>query len=95
MNHTVPPCDRAAAIDTLTNLMQFKAKIGLVDRVYPVGHIPSDESTDWARLWNHVSALNEEAKDGAKYKLFFLLRAGESWHNVGELKYGMDSWEVS
>jgi broad specificity phosphatase PhoE len=42
-----------------------------------------------------VRGLNEAAGDGAAYKVLFLGRHGQGWHNVAESKYGTKAWDVS
>ncbi|KIL58025.1 hypothetical protein M378DRAFT_112451 [Amanita muscaria Koide BX008] len=52
-----------------------------------------DESTDrWRNLKTRLQTLNEGAEPGAAYKLFFIGRHGEGYHNVAEAKYGTTAW---
>ncbi|EPS94748.1 hypothetical protein FOMPIDRAFT_1169401 [Fomitopsis schrenkii] len=48
-----------------------------------------DESEDhWSKFDSKVANLNETAPSGVHYKVFFLGRHGQGWHNVAEAKYG-------
>ena len=51
------------------------------------------------RLWQtfdqHIEQLNDTSPTGAAYKVLFLGRHGQGWHNVAESKYGTPEWDVS
>lgn len=51
--------------------------------------------TSWQRFANKIARLNEEAQDTTSYRLLFLGRHGEGFHNVAEAYYGRDAWDVS
>ncbi|TFK22033.1 phosphoglycerate mutase [Coprinopsis marcescibilis] len=56
-----------------------------------------DESPDrWTRLRAKLAEMNSttSADDGAAvYKLLFLIRHGQGFHNVAEAKYGTQAWD--
>ena len=47
----------------------------------------------WDSLKTEISQLNTNAEGDASYKLFFLSRHGQGFHNVGESKYGTEAWD--
>ncbi|KIW04404.1 hypothetical protein, variant [Verruconis gallopava] len=46
----------------------------------------------WTDFTEEVKRLNSNAPPGTLYKVLFLGRHGEGWHNVAERKYGRDEW---
>lgn len=46
----------------------------------------------WDRFIERIDRLNREADARTAYKVFFVGRHGEGWHNVGERKYGTEAW---
>jgi hypothetical protein len=53
--------------------------------------------TQWKRFAHKVRMLNSEAALGgqsARYKVLFLARHGEGYHNVAEAFYGTPMWDV-
>ncbi|KAF8630862.1 hypothetical protein AX17_005221 [Amanita inopinata Kibby_2008] len=52
-----------------------------------------DESPErWQKLQAEIKTLNNSAEVGTSYKLFFLARHGQGFHNVAEEKYGTKAW---
>ncbi|OCH90902.1 phosphoglycerate mutase-like protein [Obba rivulosa] len=58
-------------------------RFGLIDR--------SPEC--WKNFRARVNELNKQAEEGTAYKVFFLSRHGQGWHNVAEAKYGREAWD--
>ncbi|KZT09381.1 phosphoglycerate mutase-like protein [Laetiporus sulphureus 93-53] len=53
-----------------------------------------DDSPDyWAKFKAQISQLQSDAPEGTHYKLFFLGRHGQGFHNVAEEKYGTEAWD--
>ncbi|WWD16468.1 hypothetical protein CI109_100894 [Kwoniella shandongensis] len=53
-----------------------------------------DESPErWQNLKASVKKLQSEAEEGVIYKVLFLGRHGQGWHNFAATKYGVDAWE--
>lgn len=50
--------------------------------------------SDWQRFAKHVERLNRAAADGETYKVLFVTRHGQGYHNVMEAKVGTAAWEV-
>lgn len=76
---------------------QMKDNFGLINRSYPTDEAfdPDGKFTQWQRFAYFVSHLNENTSPRTEYKVLFLGRHGEAWHNVAEAYYGHDDWEVS
>ena len=79
-----------------TNASSFNfmtTNFGLINRTYP-----SDESvhrqnlTQWQRFQHQVAALNRAAPQGTEYKLLFMGRHGDGYHNDAQAFYGTPAW---
>ncbi|GAA5826790.1 hypothetical protein JCM5353_003237 [Sporobolomyces roseus] len=46
----------------------------------------------WSRFQTEIDRLNQESDSHTAYKVFFVARHGQGWHNVAESKYGSDAW---
>ncbi|XPS72849.1 putative phosphoglycerate mutase pmu1 [Ascochyta lentis] len=57
------------------------------------GIIPTATGTEWHALTTHLHALNSSAPKSTHFKLLFLARHGQGWHNVAESKYGTRAWD--
>ncbi|RXK38098.1 phosphoglycerate mutase [Tremella mesenterica] len=54
-----------------------------------------DTSEDrWTNLKSSISKLQSNAPPGVSYKLLFIARHGQGWHNFGASKYGAEAWEA-
>ncbi|PCH35937.1 phosphoglycerate mutase-like protein [Wolfiporia cocos MD-104 SS10] len=52
-----------------------------------------DDSSDrWAKFCACIAELNASAPTGTTYKVLFIGRHGQGYHNVGKLKYGAELW---
>jgi hypothetical protein len=68
----------------------------LIERDYPSDH-ESINTLPWARFESYVASINAAARKadrGEKYKVLFLQRHGEGWHNVMEARVGTKLWNV-
>lgn len=53
-----------------------------------------DDGPDrWAKFKESIQQLNENAPTTVQYKVFFLGRHGEGYHNAAITKYGMQAWD--
>lgn len=53
-----------------------------------------DKTEDrWKRLTARIHELNGDSDDLTAYKLIYLARHGEGYHNVAEAKYGKEAWD--
>jgi hypothetical protein len=76
--------------------VQTAENFGLIDRAYPEDEGRGDEKlTQWERFYRHVDGLNRKSPRNTDYKVLFLGRHGEGWHNVAESYYGTPAWNVS
>ncbi|KAL4916252.1 histidine phosphatase superfamily [Aspergillus aurantiobrunneus] len=72
---------------------------GLIDRTYDADTKaakhpdPADKNlTQWQRFHRQLEYLNENAPEHVSYKLFFMGRHGEGWHNAAEDYFGTPAW---
>ncbi|KAI9048773.1 hypothetical protein LZ554_007604 [Drepanopeziza brunnea f. sp. 'monogermtubi'] len=67
---------------------------GLIDRKYTADADLSTNSkvTQWQRFAREVTRLNGKGDSKVTYKLLYLGRHGEGYHNVAEAFYGTDAW---
>jgi broad specificity phosphatase PhoE len=88
-----------AQADPKTNASQFSwltANFGLVSRSYTSdSSYPSEKPkpTQWERFYHHLAALNSDAPPATSYRLFFLGRHGQGYHNVAETFYSTIAWD--
>lgn len=79
-------------------ISQATTNFGLIDREYPTDkHFdPKGEKSQWQRFEAWLSYLNSGChKDGSvTYKILFMGRHGEGWHNAAESFYGTPAWNV-
>ena len=71
---------------------QKKQNFGLIDRSYPTDKHPTDKKA-WPRFEHYVRSVASSAKEGESFKVLFLGRHGQGWHNVAEAKYGTKAWD--
>jgi hypothetical protein len=74
-------------------LDQATTKMGIIKRSYPTDDTTEEES-QWGRFATYVQHLNSAAKPGQVYKVLFLGRHGEGFHNVQEALVGTPMWDV-
>lgn len=69
--------------------------MGLLDRSYGTDSRfdPDQKKTPWARFENHLAHLNQEDPQNTKYKVIYLARHGQGYHNVQESLVGRAAWE--
>lgn len=48
----------------------------------------------WHNLKRSVAQLQRDAPSGVHYKVLFLGRHGQGWHNLGASKHGTEPWEA-
>ncbi|GJJ13716.1 hypothetical protein Clacol_007972 [Clathrus columnatus] len=64
------------------NIQQVQPRFGLIDESF----------TRWEDLKSRISVLNREAPVGTSYKVVFIGRHGEGYHNLAEVRYGSPEW---
>ena len=72
------------------------SKLGLIDQTYDTDEqLPSAKSlTQWQRFAHKIDQLNGKAPRGTQYKLLYMGRHGEGYHNVAQDFYGTELWDV-
>lgn len=83
--------------DASTNASTFSfldTQFGLINRTYPTdaSYDPRGKKTQWQRFANQVFRLNRDAPRGTQYKLLYMGRHGEGYHNAAESYYGTPAW---
>lgn len=70
---------------------------GLINRAYDTDaeYDPGHEKTQWQRFEHKVFRLNRESGRNVQYKVLYMGRHGEGYHNVAEAYYGTPAWDVS
>ncbi|KAJ8059871.1 hypothetical protein OCU04_011500 [Sclerotinia nivalis] len=68
---------------------------GLKDRVYDTDaeFDPERQKTQWERFEYHVVKLNNQTPANVKYKVLYLGRHGEGYHNIKETEVGKEAWD--
>ncbi|KAL2073622.1 hypothetical protein VTL71DRAFT_10948 [Oculimacula yallundae] len=72
-----------------------KTNFGLKDRTYPADADLSANSklTQWQRFAREITRLNRDSDSKVSYKLLYLGRHGEGYHNLAESFYGTEAWD--
>lgn len=55
---------------------------------------PERKKTQWERFEYKIQELNRKAPADTEFKLLYLGRHGQGYHNVAEAFYGTEAWEV-
>ncbi|MCJ1271941.1 hypothetical protein MMC22_011846 [Lobaria immixta] len=68
---------------------------GLINRAYETDpeFDPQHEKTQWERFEHLVSRLNRDSGRTVQYKLLYMGRHGEGYHNVANAFYGTPAWD--
>ncbi|KAI1487838.1 histidine phosphatase superfamily [Biscogniauxia mediterranea] len=71
-----------------------KSNFGLINRTYPTDSRfdPQNERTQWERFAYYVDTLNRDSDSNSQYKVLFMGRHGEGYHNAAESFYGTPAW---
>ncbi|KAJ5160339.1 phosphoglycerate mutase [Penicillium canariense] len=84
--------------ETATDASTFDytaVNFGLINRTYPVDQElkrHGKDFTQWERFYHQVQKLNQDSHKDVEYKVLFLGRHGEGWHNAAETYYGTPAW---
>jgi hypothetical protein len=70
--------------------------LGLINRTYDADmeYDPKHEKTQWQRFEHQVFRLNRDSGRNVQYKVLYMGRHGEGYHNVAEAFYGTPAWDV-
>ena len=80
-----------------TNATTFDFKttdFGLINRTYPADSTlrPHRNLTRWQRFHHQLTRLNRDAPPDTSYKLLYLGRHGDGYHNDAQAYYGTPAW---
>ena len=65
---------------------------GLIDRAYASDSKGYTHLTQWQRFKREISRLNRNAPRGVEYKLLYMGRHGDGFHNDAQAYYGTPAW---
>ena len=74
-------------------VMQTAVNFGLINKTYPGSGAAN--ATQWQRFTQVVDSLNADSDLNTVYKVLFMGRHGEGFHNAAESYYGTPAWNVS
>ncbi|KKZ66809.1 hypothetical protein EMCG_07498 [[Emmonsia] crescens] len=68
---------------------------GLINQSYDTDKDfdPNHEKTQWERFARKLQSLNAHVDKHTEFKLFYMGRHGEGYHNVAEELYGTEAWD--
>ncbi|EAW11619.1 histidine phosphatase family protein [Aspergillus clavatus NRRL 1] len=71
------------------------ANFGLIPRSYDsdAEFDPDSRKSQWERFAHHLEQLNANSGPETSYRLLYLGRHGEGYHNVAERRYGTELWD--
>lgn len=69
--------------------------LSLTERSYPSDTEDGKDKRQWARFAEHIKALNRDSPTNVSYKLLYLTRHGEGYHNKKAAEVGEEEWDVS
>ncbi|KAH6662971.1 histidine phosphatase superfamily [Halenospora varia] len=65
---------------------------GLINRTYPTDNECERSYTQWQKFEHYVDTLNQRSGSKVDYKVLFMGRHGEGYHNAAETYYGTPAW---
>lgn len=71
------------------------SNLGLINRTYPTDpeYDPELSKSPWQRFTYYIRYLNVQSPPTTTYKLLYLARHGEGFHNVAERYYRTKNWD--
>jgi len=75
----------------------MQTNFGLIEREYDTDVKLPDRGrglTSWQRFEHKLAVMNAGAGPDVSYRLLFLGRHGNGYHNVAEQYYGVEAWDV-
>ncbi|KAK4541504.1 hypothetical protein LTR36_007950 [Oleoguttula mirabilis] len=70
-----------------------KHNFGLIDRSYDTDAAEDGDLSQWQRFERYVQLLIRSSTRGTLYKVIYMGRHGEGYHNVAEAFYGTKAWD--
>jgi len=74
--------------------LESATNFGLLNVTYPTDNEASASLTQWQKFDQYVFHLNRESGRFVQYKVVYMGRHGEGYHNVAETYYGTPAWNV-
>ena len=70
--------------------------MGLLNRTYDTDATfdPRGQKTHWERFAYYIKSLNDHSDKDTQYKVLYLARHGEGYHNVAQAYYGSECCAV-
>ncbi|KAJ8060220.1 hypothetical protein OCU04_010563 [Sclerotinia nivalis] len=94
INYTAVPGfflqDDATTVPSTFDYTQWN--FGLINRTYPTDSHVSENATQWRRFEKYITSLNKNSPKNVNYKVLFMGRHGEGFHNAAETYYGTPAW---
>ncbi|KAI1005377.1 putative phosphoglycerate mutase [Podosphaera aphanis] len=74
----------------------MSTNFGLINRSYDSDSFfdPALTRTQWERFGAEVARLNNEGNPATRYKVLYMGRHGQGYHNVAEDYYGTKAWDA-
>lgn len=72
---------------------QTANNFGLINQTYSTDSSSTAQLTQWQRFNSLVKQLNSNAAANVAYKLLFIGRHGEGYHNAAQTYYGNAAWD--
>jgi len=71
------------------------SNLGLINRTYPTDpeYDPGLSKSPWQRFAYYIRHLNIQSHKTTSYRLLYLARHGEGFHNVAQRHYGTKAWD--
>jgi broad specificity phosphatase PhoE len=71
------------------------SNLGLINQTYPTDpeYDPDLSKSPWQRFAYYIRHLNTESPKTTTYRLLYLARHGEGFHNVAQSHYGTKAWD--
>ena len=80
---------------SLLTLYQTAWNFGLLNRTYPSDKKSYKKLSQWERFEKYVDSLNSKCGKDTQYKVLFMGRHGQGYHNAAESYFGTPAWNVS
>jgi hypothetical protein len=77
---------------------QTEGDFDLIEQRYDTDKLLPDNGkllTQWQRFTHKLKVMNQRAPKEVTYRLLYLGRHGQGYHNVGIMFYGDAAWDVS
>jgi len=79
--------------EALSGYFEYKEQLQGVRQVQPYFGLIDDSQDRWTNFKAHIMKLNNTSPDNVSYRVIFLGRHGQGFHNVAETVYGTAAWD--